>query len=96
LNGDQRLEDAIGRVLRFGGMTSSVCLAVGLGLALTHGAAALSSVLLTTGLVILMATPAARVVVSLGEYAIEHDWPFVMLTAIVLLELLGSVVAAFR
>ena len=72
MNGDQRLEDAIGRVLRFGGMTSSVCLAVGLGLALTHGAAALSSVLLTTGLVILMATPAARVVVSLGEYAIEH------------------------
>jgi uncharacterized membrane protein len=42
-----------------------------------------------------MATPVARVVVSLGEYIRERDWLFVALTTIVLLTLAGSVAAAF-
>jgi uncharacterized membrane protein len=95
LNGDPRLENAIGLVLRIGVTTSSVCLAVGLGLTLLSVAPGLTHLLLTTGLIILMATPVVRVVISVVEYAIERDWFFVTLTSIVLLELLGSVVAAF-
>ena len=90
-----RLEHAVGRVLRVGVITSSVFLALGLGLSLFVPAAAAGSVLLRAGLVILMATPVARVVVSVGEYAIQRDWMFVLLTSIVLIELLASVVAAF-
>ena len=41
-----------------------------------------------------MATPVGRVAVSVGEYARQRDWLFVLLTSIVLIELLASVVAA--
>ena len=89
-----RLEHAVGRVLRVGVTTSSVFLALGLGLSLFVPAAAAGSVLLRAGLVILMATPVGRVAVSVGEYARQRDWQFVLLTSIVLIELLASVVAA--
>ena len=52
--------------------------------------------LLNVGLVILLATPVGRVVVSVGEYALERDWVFVLLTTIVLVELVGSLIAAVR
>jgi uncharacterized membrane protein len=42
--------------------------------------------MLSAGLVILMATPVGRVVVSVSEHAFERDWAFVVLTTIVLLE----------
>src|SRR5207248_1278315 len=93
---DSRMENAIGRVLRIGVTTSSVCLALGLALSLLGASRAASNLLLTAGLVILMATPVGRVVISVGEYALERDWFFVVMTSIVLLELLGSVVAATR
>jgi uncharacterized membrane protein len=51
--------------------------------------------LLEAGLIILIATPAVRVVVSVIEYIRERDWMFVVLTLVVLLALAGSVVAAF-
>jgi uncharacterized membrane protein len=88
------LELAVGRVLRFGVLASSLCLAVGVVAALFEAGASLASPLLTTGLVLLLATPAARVVVSVVDYARERDLVFVTLTVIVLLELAGSVVAA--
>jgi uncharacterized membrane protein len=94
LRGAQRLELAVGRVLRLGITASSVCLGVGLVLALTMVGAGPARVLLTTGLMILLATPAARVVVSAVDYAREHDCLFVVMTLIVLLELAASVVAA--
>jgi uncharacterized membrane protein len=90
-----RLELAVGRVLRIGVTTSSVCLALGLGMSLFTPDAAAGPVLLRAGLIILLATPAGRVVVSVIEYARERDWLFVLLTSIVLIELLMSVVAAF-
>jgi uncharacterized membrane protein len=43
-----------------------------------------------------MATPVGRVVISVSEYAFERDWAFVGLTTIVLLELVGSLLAALR
>jgi uncharacterized membrane protein len=88
------LEQAVGRVLRVGIRASSVCLGNGLALALGGVAPGLARRLLTTGLIILLATPIARVAVSAVDYARERDWLFVALTLIVLLELAAGVVAA--
>jgi uncharacterized membrane protein len=92
--GARHLELAVGRVLRLGIAASSVCLGVGLALALSGADAGLARPLQTIGLIILLATPVARVAVSAVEYAREHDWLFVTLTLVVLLELAASVVAA--
>ncbi len=93
---DTKMEAAIGRALRVGVTASSICLGLGLALSLLGIAAGPSHLLLTIGLVILMATPVGRVVISVVEYALERDWFFVAMTTIVLLELLGSVFAATR
>jgi uncharacterized membrane protein len=94
LTGTPGLEVAVGRVLRIGVSASSMCLGVGLTLALGRVATELARPLLTTGLMLLLATPAARVIVSAIDYAREHDWLFVALTLIVVLELAASVAAA--
>ena len=91
--GDQRFEQLIGRVLRIGVITSSACLAVGLILSLTPLSAP-ASVLLNAGILVLIATPAARVAFSVVQYAIARDWTFTLLTSIVLLELVGGAIAA--
>jgi uncharacterized membrane protein len=88
------LEQAIGTVLRAGVLVSSACLATGLVLALMNGEAGVAGLLLRTGILVLLATPVARVVVSIVEYAADRDWLFTLLTAIVLLELLASAGAA--
>jgi uncharacterized membrane protein len=90
----RRLEQVVGAVLRAGVLLSSVCLAAGLALALIAGEAGIAGLLLHTGIVVLLATPVARVVVSIVQYAIERDWTFTLLTAIVLVELLASAAAA--
>jgi uncharacterized membrane protein len=93
--GDERnLEAAIGRVLRLGVLASSACLGAGLAIALALAGTRLASGLLTTGLVILLATPAARVVVSTINYARQRDWLFVVLTLTVLAELIAGTIAA--
>jgi uncharacterized membrane protein len=93
--GSSALELTIGRVLRLGVGASSVLLAAGLLLALIHEADGVASIVLTTAIVVLLATPAARVAISMVEYVRERDWLFVALTLIVLLTLAGSVVVAF-
>jgi len=99
VNPDERdaghLELIIGRVLRLGTATSSTCFAAGLSLMILGHGGALARVLLPAGLIILLATPAARVIVSVVEYVRERDWLFVALTLTVLLALAASVVAAF-
>jgi uncharacterized membrane protein len=90
-----RLERTIGGVLRLGTIGSSALFAVALVMALTGRRADVAQRLATAGLVILLATPAARVVVSVIEYVRERDWTFVALTLIVLLALAGSVAAAY-
>ena len=90
--GDSQLEILIGRVLRLGVVTSTACLAVGLGLALLQPQS--SPLLLNVGVLLLIATPAARVVLSIVEYAIAKDRLFLLLTSIVLLELIVGAVAA--
>lgn len=91
----QRLEAMIGEVLRFGTITSSTMFAIGLVMTVVRYQPAVAQLLLGAGLIILLATPAARVVVSVIEYIRERDWMFVVLTLIVLLALAGSVVAAY-
>ena len=93
--GSSALELTIGRVLRLGVGASSVLLAAGLLLALIHEADGVAPIVLTTAIVVLIATPAARVTISVVEYVRERDWLFVALTLIVLLTLAGSVVVAF-
>ncbi|HEY3159161.1 MAG TPA: DUF1634 domain-containing protein [Vicinamibacterales bacterium] len=90
-----RLELAIGMVLRLGTVVSSSLLAIGLVMGLAGYRGALTRMLLDMGLVILLATPAARVVVSVIAYMRERDWTFVVLTLVVLLALGASVVAAY-
>jgi uncharacterized membrane protein len=85
----------IGEVLRFGTIASSTLFAVGLVMALAGYRVELAGLLLNAALIILLATPAARVVVSVIEYIRERDWVFVVLTLVVLLALAGSVAAAY-
>ena len=89
-----RLEEHIGTVLRVGTLASSVLFAIGLLLVLGRDTGELPRVLLTVALLVLIATPPMRVVISVIEYLRERDWMFVILTFIVLLALAGSVVAA--
>jgi uncharacterized membrane protein len=89
------LERSICRVLRAGVLGSSVCLSAGLLLTLMGQGADVARMLLWVGLVVLLVTPGARVVVSVAEYVKKRDWAFVALTLSVLLALTGSVIAAF-
>jgi len=86
------LERTIGTVLRAGIIASSLALAVGLLLQFMNAPGA--QPLLHAGILTLLATPVARVVVSIVGYLRGRDWTFSTLTAIVLLELLASAVAA--
>ena len=90
--GDAQLEILIGRVLRIGVLTSTVCIAIGLAMALISPQS--SPRLLDAGILVLIATPAARVALSIVEYALARDWTFLVLTSVVLLELIGGAVAA--
>ena len=89
---DPGFEVLIGRVLRIGVTTSSVCLAVGLVLSMFGVAAA--GPLMNAGVLVLIVTPAARVVLSIVEYALARDWTFTLLTTIVLCELIAGAIAA--
>lgn len=93
---DRRFELAVSRVLGLGVTAASLCLAAGLVAALAGSAGAVSSGLLAAGLLILMATPAARIVVAAVAYARGREWLFAGLTLVVLAELVASVVAAIQ
>ena len=75
-------------------LISTVCLSVGLLLSLATNGGAASALLLNAGIIVLLSTPVARVIVSTVQYVIERDWAFATLTVIVLLELMASAVAA--
>ena len=62
-------ELALGRVLTVGTRVSTACLAAGLVLTFVVPGRAMTGVLLAVGLVVLMATPVARVAVSVAEFA---------------------------
>jgi uncharacterized membrane protein len=82
------LELKLGRLLFTGVMSSALCLGSGLALSLAGGPPVAANAILTTGLVILMITPLARVVTSLAVYVRMRDWFFVGTTILVFVELL--------
>jgi uncharacterized membrane protein len=92
----ERLERWLGRILGVGVVTSTALLAVGLALqlagALPHVAAGMTHV----GLIVLIATPVARVVASVVDFTLSRDWLFVTLTSLVLVILLGSLMVAIK
>lgn len=92
----EHLERILGRLLGVGVKASSVCLAAGLLLTFAGASPVISGALLTVGIVVLLATPVARVGVSTVGYASRRDWLFVTLTLVVFVELLASIVAVFR
>ena len=93
---DRGFELALGRLLGIGVLASTMCLAAGLVMTLAASDSKPARLLLSAGLMLLMATPAARVVLSAVSYARRRDWGFVVLTLIVLLQLLASVFVAFQ
>jgi uncharacterized membrane protein len=91
-----QLEEHLGWLLITGVMLSAACLAVGLVLLLVAPSSAWAADLLAAGLMILIATPMLRVVVSIVEYIRMGEWLFVMTTVVVLIELAASVFYALR
>ena len=83
-----------GQLLLGGVLVASVCLLAGLVLSLAGASA--SAGLMNAGLVILMATPVVRVMLSIVEYVAARDWPFAATASAVLAILLFSVWYSLR
>ena len=90
-----RLERNLGRLLQAGVYSSAACLAVGLVAWMAAGPSSGATTALTIGLVILMATPVLRVVVSLVAYVRMRDWFFVITTITVFVLLAVTVTLAW-
>jgi uncharacterized membrane protein len=89
------LEKVLGRVLFLGVAVSTVLLALGLAFWMGVPYHPHRDLPMQLGLLVLMITPAVRVLVSCVEYIREGDWLFASLTGTVLLVLGGSVLVAF-
>lgn len=89
----ERFEHLGAIVLRVGVWTSSVLLVVGLGF-WAAGVDPWAGRVLDTGLLILMATPAARVLVLLAEYTYTRDWFSVATTLGVIAVLVFTLISA--
>ncbi len=92
----ERLERWLGRILGVGAVTSTSLLAAGLVLQLVHVRPDVADTLTHAGLIILIATPVARVVASVVDFVMSRDWIFTALTGLVLVILLGSLLVAIR
>ncbi len=95
-NGTARLEGRLGQLFVAGLTLSASALACGLALFLTVPDSSLARTLLSAGLMILMATPLMRVLFSVIEYARIRDWFFVVVTAVVLVQLTVTMIFALR
>jgi uncharacterized membrane protein len=92
----EHLERQLGRLLITGVLVSAACLGFGLLLYLFDSSSAAADWCLRSGLIVLMATPILRVVVSVVEYVRMRDWFFAITTIIVLAELAWTVAYALR
>jgi uncharacterized membrane protein len=92
----ERLERWLGKILGVGAVTSTALLALGLGLQLAGALPQAADHLTHAGLIILIATPVARVVASVVDFTMSRDWTFTVLTGLVLVILLGSLLVAIR
>ena len=91
----QQLEVTLGRLLQLGITLAAVFLAGGLILWMVRGPSGVAGMVLTGGLIILMATPIMRVAVSLVAYIRMRDWFFVVTTVMVFVLLGVTVLLAF-
>ena len=91
-----RLEAHVGRLFVAGVSVSAAMLAAGLVLFLFAPDAPAASKLLNAGLLVLMATPMLRVLLSVVEYVRMGDWFFVSTTLAVIAELSVTVWSALR
>lgn len=94
--GIERLEVRLGRLLTVGSTVSTGLLAVGVGAWLVARDAAIVGPVVNVGLLILMATPIARVVASVAGFAWQREWRYVAMTAAVLATLAASVLVALH
>jgi uncharacterized membrane protein len=89
-----------GRLLTAGVAASAVCLLAGLTLTMLDRAMGPEHTsahpLLHAGLIMLIATPVLRVIVSLAEDVRERNWFFALATLVVLAVLAGTLVVAWR
>ena len=92
----ERLERRLGRLFVAGLTLSAAALVCGLVLFLSAPDLPLAPRLLSVGLVILMMTPLCRVLFSVVEYARMRDWFFVVVTAVVLVQLTLTMIFALR
>jgi uncharacterized membrane protein len=83
-------EVLLGRTLGIGVAISTVLLALGLVLQLSVGGP-VASMLLQAGLLVLMGTPMARVLLSCLEYIRQRDW-FFAVSGLAVLVVLGITV----
>ncbi len=83
---DQRMDELIGYLLRAGVLTAAAVVAAGGAWYLASGGTGNPHALtmIWVGLLILVATPVARVVFSLVAFAIQGDRAYVVITFIVL------------
>jgi uncharacterized membrane protein len=91
-----RLEHHVGRLFIAGVAVSTSILAVGLALFLFAPDAPAGNRLLDAGLLVLMATPMLRVLLSVVEYVRMGDWFFASTTLAVIVELSVTVLSALR
>lgn len=89
-------ERSLVRVMRAGMWISSALLSAGLALVLFSGRETEGESLLRAGLVMLMATPVLRVVLSVVEAIRRRDWFWLSATVAVALVLGGTVWYSFR
>jgi uncharacterized membrane protein len=91
-----RLEYHVGRLFVVGVTVSAALLAIGLALFLVAPDLPATARLLDAGLLVLMATPMLRVLLSVVEYVRMRDWFFVSTTLAVIAELSVTLVSALR
>ena len=77
-------------LLRTGTTISTICLAAGLVGVFVSPSGTLVERFLTTGLVILMATPVARLIVAIVDECVAREWRFAAIGVLVLALLAGS------
>jgi uncharacterized membrane protein len=92
----ERLERWLGKILGVGAVSSTALLTGGLVLQLAGALPEIATVMTHVGLIVLIATPVARVVASVVDFTLSRDWVFVTLTSLVLVILLGSLMVAVR
>jgi uncharacterized membrane protein len=91
---DWSLEEKLGKVLNAGGIVSTLLLAAGLAAFFMRPGHRVTDGLLNAGLLLLLATPVARVAVAATSYVQRGNWLFASLALTVLAVLVAGIIVA--